>query len=150
MSFWNTSFQWINKTRSLKSRSDISLCFTPKPVNCPRHILRVMFCSFPLISTVCTCLCFCKKATHTYNKLPYSKLFVPKQKGHSVRGERDRICWIISCLLLLLRFPALLFRSRTSLIIRITGHRKSVYYVHTESELPKTAVSLGDIVRSSL
>jgi hypothetical protein len=140
----------INKTRSFKSRSDISLYFRYSPDNCARHILRVIFCSFLLISTGFTCLCFCKKAIHTCNKLPYTKLFVPKQKGHSVRGERDRICWIISCLLLLLRFPALLLRCRTSLIVRITGHRKSVYYAHTESELPKTAVSLGDIVRSPL
>jgi hypothetical protein len=149
MSFWNTSFQGINKTCSLKSCSDISLYFLPNPINSPRHILRVIFCSFPLTSTIFTCLCFGKKPAHVCNTLLYSKLCVPKQKGHSVRGERDRICSIISCLLFLQEFQHL-FRSSTPLIIRITGHKKSVYYVHTDSELLKTAVWLGDIVRSSL
>ena len=121
MSFWNTSFQLINKTCSLKSCSYISLYFTHNPVNSPRHILRVKFCSFPLTSTVLTCLCFCKK---------------------------DPLTLTTNC-----SIPNFLYRNKwvtVSLIIPITGHKKSVYYVHTDSELLKTAVWLRDIVRSSL
>jgi hypothetical protein len=47
----------------LISCSDNSLYFTTNPVSSPRHILRMIFCSFPLISTICTCLCVCQKVT---------------------------------------------------------------------------------------
>jgi len=149
MSFWKTSFQWINKTRSLKSRSDISLYFTPNPVKCPRHISRVIFRSFPLISTFFYLSVFLQESHSHLQQIAVFQTFCGETKGSQCQRWKRQNLLNHFLPAVVTKISSTVTSQQDVIIFRITGHRKSVY-VHTESELPKTAVFLGDIVRSSL